>query len=183
VYDWHPSILAKANASSEHLSRLLNEHINSVSETKNSLKDWINKNLVIKRLGIEKALDSELEALVAYPGSATTLFAGMVSRRARIGWSTHGHSAVDVNVYSSGGPGTDKIRGNVENIEVGKFLRDYLDVNVDEITTELQEKMDLTPPTEAEAQLFADRAAQLDGHPSDWMAQQSWDSFSASVGL
>lgn len=180
MYNWHASVLAKANASSEYLNRLLNEHVNSVDESKDSLKDWINENLVIKHLGIDKALDSELEALASHPESSTNLFAGMVSRRARIGWSTHGHSAVDVNIYSSGGPGTEKIRGNVENVEIGKFLREYLDVNVDEITTELQEKMDLKPPTDFEVQ---QQSAQLDVHPSGWMEQQSWGSFSASVEI
>ncbi|KAG4216789.1 hypothetical protein PC116_g34730 [Phytophthora cactorum] len=65
----------------------------------------------------------------------------MISIRAQIGWSTHGHSAVDVNIYSSGGPGTEAIRGNVENTDVGKYLREYLNVDVDAITKELNEKL------------------------------------------
>jgi alkaline phosphatase len=65
----------------------------------------------------------------------------MVSVRAHIGWSTHGHSAVDVNIYSSGGASAEKIRGNVENTDVGRFLSEYLDVDVDEITRELEDKM------------------------------------------
>jgi alkaline phosphatase len=65
----------------------------------------------------------------------------MVSVRAQIGWSTHGHSAVDVNVYCSGGPGTDAVRGNVENTDIGKFLMDYIDVDVSDITKELREKL------------------------------------------
>ena len=67
----------------------------------------------------------------------------MISRRARVGWSTHGHSAVDVNIYSSGGEAADKIRGNVENTDVGVFLREYLGVDVTDITEELREKLDL----------------------------------------
>lgn len=35
------------------------------------------------------------------------------------------------------------MRGNVENTDVGKFLRNYLDVDVDEITRELLDKMDV----------------------------------------
>ncbi|KAJ2977686.1 hypothetical protein NUW58_g7735 [Xylaria curta] len=65
----------------------------------------------------------------------------MISVRAQIGWSTHGHSAVDVNIYSSGGPGTEALRGNVENTDVGAFLREYLRVDVDAVTKELNEKM------------------------------------------
>jgi alkaline phosphatase len=91
----------------------------------------------------------------------------MVSLRARIGWSTHGHSAVDVNVYSSGGPGTERIRGNVENTEVGEFLRDYLEVDVDEITKELRQKMKLgEPPLVAE-----EIAAANLGHSLEWMME------------
>lgn len=76
------------------------------------------------------------------PADATTLFADMISRRARVGWSTHGHTAVDVNVYSSGGAWAQPVQGNVENTDVGKFLRDYLAVDVDEITKELLDHMD-----------------------------------------
>ena len=47
-----------------------------------------------------------------------------------------------MNIYSSGGPQAEDIHGNVENTDVGKFLRKYLDVDVDSITKELKEKMD-----------------------------------------
>ena len=66
----------------------------------------------------------------------------MISRRARVGWSTHGHTAVDVNIYSSGGRWAEPVSGNVENTDVGKFLREYLAVDVDEITKELLDHMD-----------------------------------------
>jgi alkaline phosphatase len=146
VYDWHPSVLAKASASAEYVALLLNKHVAEMHEEgRESLKDWINTELVIRRLGIADALEEELEALAANPAASLGLFAGMVSRRARIGWSTGGHSAVDVNIYSSGGHGAEKLRGNVENTDIGKFLRDYLKVDVDEITKELREKIDLGP--------------------------------------
>jgi alkaline phosphatase len=47
-------------------------------------------------------------------------------------------SAVDVNIYGS--VGTDSLRGNHENTEIGEFLREYLDVDVQAITDELAEK-------------------------------------------
>jgi alkaline phosphatase len=46
--------------------------------------------------------------------------------------------AIDVNIYGSAG--TDALRGNHENIEIGKFLQEYLDVDVKAITDELAEK-------------------------------------------
>jgi len=96
---------------------------------------------VIRWLGITDALPQELQLLASNPETAVTAFAAMISLRAHLGWSTHGHSAVDVNIYSSGGPGTESIRGNVENTDIGKFLRTYLGVDVDQITKELNDKM------------------------------------------
>lgn len=166
VYNWYPAVLAKANASSEYLAFLLREHIaSSPSESTESLMEWINDELVTARLGITDALEVELHALATNPLTATTIFARMVSIRARIGWSTHGHSAVDVNIYSSGGAGAEKIRGNVENTEVGKFLIEYLDVDVDAITKELEEKMvvnDLGGEIEG-------RELLVSGHPIEWL--------------
>lgn len=145
MYNWHPSVLAKANASAQYLAHQLHEHLRSISEdstTQAELEDWINTHLVIAGLGITDARDSELEKLTSDPEHAIYTFSHMISQRARIGWSTHGHSAVDVNVYSSGGPDAEDIHGNVENTDIGKFLRNYLDVDVNSITEELKAKMD-----------------------------------------
>ena len=67
----------------------------------------------------------------------------MVSRRAQIGWSSHGHSAVDVNVYASDVRHARSLLGNNENTDIGKFLRGYLDLEdeVDEVERLLGEKM------------------------------------------
>lgn len=112
----------------------------SIAQT--DLADWINTHLVIGGLGITDARDEELKKLASDPEHAIWTFADMISRRARIGWSTHGHSAVDVNVYSSGGPHAEDIHGNVENTEIGKFLRNYLAVDTAAVTEELKRKMD-----------------------------------------
>lgn len=64
----------------------------------------------------------------------------MISRRSQTGWSTHGHSAADVNIYSSDPKLAAALVGNHENTEVGAFLRNYLDVDVDSVTKELKEK-------------------------------------------
>jgi alkaline phosphatase len=64
----------------------------------------------------------------------------MISRRSQTGWSTHGHSAADVNIYSNDPVRAKKLVGNHENTEVGAFLRDYLGVDVEGVTRELREK-------------------------------------------
>jgi alkaline phosphatase len=101
-------------------------------------KKYINKKYVQQGLGIFDASDAELQLIIDHPPYSVYYFANMISHRAQVGWSTHGHSAVDVNIY--GTTGSHKLRGNNENTDVGKFLREYLDVDVDEITKELVEK-------------------------------------------
>lgn len=110
------------------------------------LKRWIHDELVVPGLGIADATEEELTTVALYPALAQPALAKMISDRAQIGWSTHGHSAVDVNIYSYsyspvGGPAAaDALRGNVENTDVGRFLREYLGVDVDAVTQELREK-------------------------------------------
>lgn len=176
VYNWYPSVLAKANASAEHLALLLREHIfSSPAESKESLTEWINTELVISRLGINDALEIELNALASNPGAAIAIFSKMISMRARVGWSTHGHSAVDVNIYSSGGSAADKIRGNVENTDIGVFLSEYLDVDVDGVTKELEKKMKGRPrpkvEVEVEGQATGKETVEPGGHPLEWLRQ------------
>jgi alkaline phosphatase len=143
VYNWYPKVLANSRASAEHLAAKLRAHVSSstTASGKKDLKSWINSELVISGLGISDATDAELDLLVENADDALYYFSAIISLRAHIGWSTHGHTAVDVNVYSSGGPGTHRIRGNVENTEIGVFLREYLDVDVEPITKELKENM------------------------------------------
>jgi alkaline phosphatase len=136
-----PESLANVSYSSDHLAILLSKYIASSGTAKLSFKDlkqYISDTLVKKGLGIYDAEDSEIQLVLDSPEEADYVFADMVSRRAQIGWSTHGHSAVDVNIYGS--VGSEALRGNHENTEIGEFLREYLEVDVDAITNELREK-------------------------------------------
>lgn len=127
-------MLANASNSASHLARRLRSEARTVPSK--DLKEYINEELVRKGLGIEDATDAELQLIIDHASSAGSYFADMISRRAQIGWSTEGHSAVDVNIY--GTAGSSSLRGNHENTDIGKFLRNYLDVSVDVITEELK---------------------------------------------
>lgn len=47
---------------------------------------------------------------------------------------------MDVNIYSSSVKQSTALIGNHENTEVGNFLRDYLDLDLEPVTKELQAK-------------------------------------------
>jgi alkaline phosphatase len=133
---WHPEVLANVSYSAEHLARRLRSRVASNPLKGDGLNTYINEELVQKGLGIWDATDDELQVVVSNAHSASYYFADMISRRAQIGWSTHGHSAVDVNIY--GTAGSSALRGNHENTDIGIFLRDYLNVNVNDITEDLK---------------------------------------------
>jgi alkaline phosphatase len=50
------------------------------------------------------------------------------------------HPAADVNIYSSNPAATVALHGNHENSEIGQFLANYLEVDVDAITHDLVNK-------------------------------------------
>ncbi|KAF2816168.1 alkaline phosphatase-like protein [Mytilinidion resinicola] len=135
-YVWYPGPLANASKSAERMTAEYNEHLSSSTL---DATGYVKKALA-KGLGIEDPSDEEISALVDQPDQALILFADMISRRSQTGWSTHGHSAADVNIYASSAKAATPLLGNHENTEVGEFLRDYLGVDVNAVTEELKEK-------------------------------------------
>lgn len=173
-YLWYPGVLANASSSTEYLALKLYKHIASTSKngtSKKELKAYINDELVTAGLGVHDATDAELAKIVSTPAKAQDLFAKIISQRAEIGWSSHGHSAVDVNIYSSGGPGTDAIRGNVENTEVGDFLRNYIGVDVDAVTKELRKKY---RRRSEKLSLMLDATVVPSSSEDHWAAHEDW---------
>ncbi|CCU75073.1 alkaline phosphatase [Blumeria hordei DH14] len=145
VYKWYPEALANSSKSAEYLAAELKRFM-AKDQNGNSIENFISEELVRKGLGIVDASRAEIQMLIDEPSQSIYTFADMVSRRAQIGWSTHGHSAVDVNVY--GTIGSESLRGNHENTEVGEFLQKYLDVDVDAITKELRDNFNASKRTE-----------------------------------
>lgn len=98
------------------------------------------KNSIENGLGIHDYTNDEVSNIANDPASALYRYADMISRRSQSGWSTHGHSAADVNIYASDPVAALPLVGNHENTEVGEFLRDYLGVDVKAVTKELRKK-------------------------------------------
>ncbi|OJD22018.1 hypothetical protein ACJ73_06643 [Blastomyces percursus] len=139
AYLWYPGVLANASHSSEYLDNVLNVYLNGDGKDADdsARHKYIRKKLVEDGLGIYDATESEVQKLI--DGGGASAFASMVSRRAQIGWSTHGHSAVDVNIYASSPHDALPLVGNHENSEVGLFLADYLSLDLDDVTKLLKD--------------------------------------------
>ncbi|KAF2236425.1 alkaline phosphatase [Viridothelium virens] len=142
-YLWYPEVLANASHSAHWLAHAYRDHLAASTSRgdgdKKKLKHYLRK-LLKEHMGVHDASSTELSTLIAQPEIASYVFADIISRRAQIGWSTHGHSAADVNIYASDSVSAKPLVGNHENTEVGKFLRDWLDVDVDAVTKELRRK-------------------------------------------
>lgn len=91
-YLWFPEILAKANYSTEFLGDEVDDYLDGPGKDfdKSTQREHIRKYILEKGLGIEDSTDKEIDSLI--DGGGSYALADMISRRAQIGWSTHGHS-------------------------------------------------------------------------------------------
>lgn len=136
-YLWYPGILTNVSHSAEYLSR---EYFHwKQAHPGVDATAWAQE-AVTNGLGVNDASDVEIALLVDRPEIAPYTFADIVSRRAQTGWTTHGHSGADVNIYASNANDAEALVGNHENTEIGDFLRKYLEVDIEAITRELVEK-------------------------------------------
>ncbi|KAB8258978.1 alkaline-phosphatase-like protein [Aspergillus pseudonomiae] len=137
-YKWLPGVLANASHSSEFAGAALKEYLSKNTDAKSQRK--FARELLEKSLGVGDATDEEIDHLLdpKLPYKVDYVFADIISRRAQIGWSTHGHSSVDVNIYASSTKDAWRLVGNNENTDVGAFLSDYLEVDVEDVTKRLQ---------------------------------------------
>ncbi|KAJ5294426.1 hypothetical protein PENANT_c006G11740 [Penicillium antarcticum] len=142
-YQWLPEVLDKASHSGEYIHAQLKEYLAGAGNdaSASEKKSWVRKHLIKDGFGITDATDDEVQALL-HPEpqvSPQNLFTDMISRRAQVGWSTHGHSAVDVNIYASSSKDAWPLVGNNENTDVGSFLAEYLDLDVGKVTKQLRD--------------------------------------------
>lgn len=102
-YQWYPGMLTNATHSAENLANQLKDHLNNQKlSSSGDLADFVRVSLVEEGLGVYDATDEEVNRLLdnSDPWPASYIFADMISRRAQVGWTTHGHS----------GSGIDSIR-------------------------------------------------------------------------
>lgn len=101
-------MLVNATHSAENLAYQLRDYLlDNKQTTRDDVAVFIRKTLLEIGLGVYDATDEEVGRLLddSDPWPASYILADIISRRAQVGWSTHGHSgssfSQSVNLKSS----------------------------------------------------------------------------------
>ncbi|CAR28635.1 ZYRO0F08514p [Zygosaccharomyces rouxii] len=140
-YVWYPEVLSNAQHSGEYCSKQIEGYKGD------DKKSFVQHEVLEKMLEIHDYTDSDVDYLINEKdrNSIQDKLNDMISFRAEIGWSTHGHSAVDVNIYaySNRKKALDEIKdylqGNHENTEIGDYMARYLNIDLAQVTKEIRD--------------------------------------------
>ncbi|KAJ1957508.1 vacuolar alkaline phosphatase, partial [Dipsacomyces acuminosporus] len=114
IYKWYPKVLQGVKRSSSAIC----SDINSIS-SQSKRRDFVANTVFPKWLGISKHTAAELKQVAGSDSdSCIKQVSDVVSKRALIGWTTGGHTGVDVNLYAYGRD-SHQLNGNHENTDVG----------------------------------------------------------------
>ncbi|CAL9737230.1 repressible alkaline phosphatase [Monosporozyma servazzii] len=151
-YVWLPQVLANSSHSGEYIkNKIINfSHTLNEDDTEENIKHkikFIKKEILEKNLGILDYTREDVEYLAnaKTPDMIQNKINDMISFRAQIGWTTHGHSGVDVNIYAYSNKNTawydilDHLQGNHENIEIGQYMSRYLNLDLGKVTSMINE--------------------------------------------
>lgn len=153
-YLWYPEVLLNSSHSGEFLAnKVYDFKVNNVDgEKHSSLDEFLTKEIFENDLGIKDYTHEDIQQIKeAGVNKEALLYAlnNLVSVRSQTGWSTHGHSAVDVNIYGYTNSHTlgnelfqsspySGLFGNHENIEIGRFMEKITGVSLDDITKKIK---------------------------------------------
>ncbi|KAI7821609.1 alkaline-phosphatase-like protein [Kickxella alabastrina] len=134
-YAWYPSVLKPVQRSAEVICKELHR-----MTSRAQLDRHIAGVVMPQYLGITDGSAAEVstvsEAIQSGFKACKRAVGHVVSARARIGWTTSGHTGADVGLYAYGN-GSEAMRGSMDNTQVGGFLASYLGVDLDSATKEL----------------------------------------------
>ncbi|KAJ2786006.1 vacuolar alkaline phosphatase [Coemansia javaensis] len=149
-YVWRPEALAGATHSIEHISLQLLPGPADAGERYALVRDTV----FPRWLGIANATHDEILAVARETADSVRLrqlLSTAISDRAMVGWATHGHSAVDVNLYAYGRD-ADQLRGNHENTDIGAFVERVLGLDLAAVTSDIKHertRQDTAPAKDA----------------------------------
>lgn len=155
-YLWYPEVLLNSSHSGEYLAKKIVQYKHKDDEAK--FDKFIASEILESDLGIKSYSKEEVElirAKASAPNDLLYVLNNIVSVRSQTGWTTHGHSAVDVNIYAHTNSAGIKAKlhshgayegllGNHENIEIGAFFASITGVDLDSVT-ELVKKTEHAP--------------------------------------
>ncbi|KAL1919458.1 uncharacterized protein VTP21DRAFT_2151 [Calcarisporiella thermophila] len=134
-YLWYPDVLTRVHNSTYKAGERLAAY-NGPDRI-----EYLHREILNNTLGIVDPLPAEL-ANVEKKHSAkdyNAFLATMLSKRAQVGWTTKGHSGVDVNLYAYGTE-HEKLVGAHDNTYIGKFIEEFLELDLDAITDRLNKE-------------------------------------------
>lgn len=147
VYAFDAGLLLQSTASAERLAALAEMLAEEREET---LSLDLLEEVAVARTPLEAFTEEEsvrLQAVLDNPGAwepGQTL-GRIISERALIGWTTGGHTGVDVTLHAYG-PGSERLQGHLSNSEVGRIIADLLGVNLDASTARIRAEMEEEVP-------------------------------------
>lgn len=154
-YLWYPQVLLNCTHSGEFSTRKIVGKKRAMGEEidATAFHKFIAEEIVESDMGILDYSDEEVLQISKYSSSPELLLYflnNMVSQRSQTGWTTHGHSAVDVNIYAYSNSEYINSKlyrrdafmgllGNHENIEIGRFMETITGVDLDHVTSLLKD--------------------------------------------
>lgn len=139
-YVWFPRVLDEAQASGEKIGADLVAFLNTSPSTK-QIESYVADTIFTGQLGLKAFHNDELTYVLdmVHRGALADTVEyckDMIAQRAHVGWTTHGHTGVDVNIYAHANTPEGKaliweeLHGARENTEVGAFLAKVGDVSI-----------------------------------------------------
>lgn len=117
--------LKKAKVTGEGLEKKLNSDRSNVTEVMEEF------------FGIDDLTEDEIQAIKeAKAGEINEAVGPIISRRAVLGWTSHGHTGNDVVLYMYH-PRGYKYCGVIDNSDINKYMQEVLDIDLAETTERL----------------------------------------------
>jgi alkaline phosphatase len=146
-YIWYPEVITRVKKSTNKIALKIEELLKTIDnndENDDDNNDTLYEqasNIIYDMMGVDDVTENELKYIVESRVGRSSMelanyLAKMVSHRAKIAWTTHGHSGVDVNLYAYG-KHAKLFQGSKENTEVGRLVEKIMNIDLDELTKRL----------------------------------------------
>ncbi|CEH17480.1 alkaline phosphatase [Ceraceosorus bombacis] len=147
-YAWYPDVLNNSTHSTEYLAAQFYKYAEAENRTDGELRDYMVQT-ILPSLGQSDIDEDETARALELAkedddGLALTIYlASLVNWRAHLGWSTTGHSGLDVNLYLHVAPqhAQQKLAasfvGNHENTWIGSWTASWLELDLTSVTRQL----------------------------------------------